>query len=150
MMQVQIVSENKKAYLPLLLLADESERMIDRYLDRGVLFVLQNEAAEPVGVCIVTEENEETIEIKNLAIAPNFQKQGWGKFLINHVKNTYKGRYKVLLVGTGESPSTLPFYEKCGFKISHRIKNFFTDNYEHPIVEDGVQLIDMIVMKRTL
>ena len=150
-MQIHIVSENKKAYLPLLLLADESERMIDRYLDRGTLFILQNDAAETVGVCVVTVENEETIEIKNLAVAPNFQKQGWGKFLIDHVKNTYKGRqYKVLLVGTGESPAILPFYEKCGFKISHRIKNFFKDNYEHPIIEDGVQLIDMVVLKQAL
>lgn len=150
-MPIHIVSENKKAYLPLLLLADESERMIDRYLDRGTLFILQNDAAETVGVCVVTVENEETIEIKNLAVAPNFQKQGWGKFLIDHVKNTYKGRqYKVLLVGTGESPATLPFYGKCGFKISHRIKNFFTDNYEQPIVEDGVQLIDMIVLQQVL
>lgn len=150
MMQVHIVSENKKVYLPLLLLADESERMIDRYLDRGTLFVLQNDVAETVGVCVVTVENEETIEIKNLAIAPNFQKQGWGRFLIDHVKNTYKGQYKVLHVGTGDSPTTLPFYEKCGFKISHRIKNFFTDNYEHPIIEDGVQLTDMVVLKHVL
>lgn len=150
MMHVKIISDNKKAYLPLLLLADESEHMIDRYLDRGTLFVLQNDAVETVGVCVVTVENQETVEIKNLAVAPNFQNQGWGKFLIDHVKNTYKGRYKVLLVGTGESPATLPFYEKCGFKISHRIKNFFKDNYEHPIIEDGVQLIDMVVLKQAL
>lgn len=149
-MRIRIVSENKKAYLPLLLLADESERMIDLYLDRGTLFALQSEGGETVGVCVVTVENDETIEIKNLAIAPNFQKQGWGRFLIDHVKNTYKGRYKVLLVGTGDSPATLPFYEKCGFKISHRIKNFFTDNYEQPIIEDGVQLIDMIVLQQVL
>lgn len=150
MMHVKTISENKKAYLPLLLLADESERMIDRYLDRGTLFALQSESGETVGVCVITVENEETIEIKNLAIAPNFQKQGWGRFLIDYVKNTYKGRYKVLLVGTGDSPDTLPFYEKCGFKISHRIKNFFTDNYEHPIVEDGVRLIDMVVLQQAL
>lgn len=149
-MRIRIVTENKKAYLPLLLLADESERMIDRYLDRGTLYVLQNDAAETVGVCVVTVENEETIEIKNLAITPNFQKQGWGRFLIDYVKNTYKGRYKVLHVGTGESPATLPFYEKCGFKVSHRIKNFFTDNYEHAILEDGVQLTDMVVLKHVL
>lgn len=145
-MRIRIVSENKKAYLPLLLLADESERMIDLYLDRGTLFALQSEGGETVGVCVVTVENDETIEIKNLAIAPNFQKQGWGRFLIDHVKNTYKGRYKVLLVGTGESSSTLPFYEKCGFTLSHRIKNFFTDNYEQPIIEGGVLLIDMVVL----
>lgn len=72
----KIISDNKKAYLPLLLLANESERMIDRYLNRGTLFVLQNEVVETVGVCVVTVEDKKTIEIKNLAIASNFQKQG--------------------------------------------------------------------------
>ena len=31
---------NKKQYLDLLLLADEQESMIDRYLERGDMFVL--------------------------------------------------------------------------------------------------------------
>ena len=45
-------------------------------------------------------------------------------------------------VGTGDSPLTVPFYEKCGFVRSHNIPNFFTDNYDHPIYECGLQLID--------
>ena len=40
----------------------------------------------------------------------------------------------------------IPFYEHCGFTVSHRIKNFFTDNYDHPMYEDGVQLVDMIYL----
>ena len=54
-----------------------------------------------------------------------------------------------MLVGTGDVPSSKSFYEHCGFAISHRIKNFFTDNYDHPIYEDGVQLVDMIYLKKT-
>ena len=34
-MEIREVTENKKQYLSLLLLADEQEDMIDRYLDRG-------------------------------------------------------------------------------------------------------------------
>ena len=34
------VQENKRQYLPLLLLADEQESMIDRYLDRGTMYAL--------------------------------------------------------------------------------------------------------------
>ena len=41
-------------------------------------------------------------------------------------------------VGTGDSPLTIPFYEKCGFTRSHVLKNFFLDNYDHPIVEEGI------------
>ena len=40
------------------------------------------------------------------------------------------------------------FYEKCGFVRSHNIPNFFTDNYDHPIYECGVQLIDMVYLQR--
>ncbi|HOI71821.1 MAG TPA: hypothetical protein PL055_00965 [Methanobacterium sp.] len=40
------------------------------------------------------------------------------------------------------------FYKQCGFTESHRIPNFFTKNYDHPIYEDGKQLVDMIYLKR--
>ena len=45
---------------------------------------------------------------------------------------------------------TVPFYEKCGFVRSHEIKDFFIDNYDHPIYEDGVRLKDMIYLRRSL
>jgi hypothetical protein len=53
-----------------------------------------------------------------------------------------------MLVGTGDVPSALSFYKKCGFAESHRIQNFFTDNYDHPMFEDGKQLVDMVYLKR--
>lgn len=53
-------------------------------------------------------------------------------------------------VGTGDSPLTVPFYEKCGFTRSHVAKNFFTDNYDHPIYECGVLLTDMIYLRRKI
>lgn len=31
-----------------------------------------------------------------------------------------------------------------------RIKNFFTDNYDHPMFDDGVQLVDMVYLKKDL
>ena len=34
------------------------------------------------------------------------------------------------------------------FVRSHKIPNFFTDNYDHPIYEGGVQLIDMVYLQR--
>ena len=66
------------------------------------------------------------------------------------VAEHFKGQYKTLQLGTGESPLTLPFYEKCGFVQSHRIKNFYTDNYDHPIIEAGVQLVDMVYLKKEI
>ena len=45
---------------------------------------------------------------------------------------------------------TVPFYQRCGFTEHHRVKNFFLDNYDHPIVECGVTLCDMVYLSRPL
>lgn len=147
-MEIKEVKENKKQYLSLLLLADEQEDMIDRYIERGSMYVLQDNGVK--GECIVTDEGNGVLEIKNIAIEPAYHGKGYGKALIDFIATRYKGRYSVLQVGTGDSPLTVPFYEKCGFTRSHSIKNFFTDHYDHPIYECDIQLTDMIYLQRNL
>ncbi|MDE5946800.1 MAG: GNAT family N-acetyltransferase [Oscillospiraceae bacterium] len=144
-MKIREIKDNKKQYLQLLLLADEQENMIDRYISRGTMYALYDDDIK--AVCIVTDEGNGVLEIKNIATEPNNQKKGYGKSLIQFIKNQYKGTFNILQVGTGDSPLTVPFYEKCGFKKSHYIKNFFTENYNHPIYECGIQLIDMIYLQ---
>ncbi len=147
-MQIKEVAQNKKDYLDLLLLADEQEDMVDRYLDEGTMFVLDDDGVK--AECVVTDEGEGVLEIKNIATDPKSQGKGYGKKLIDFVAQKYRGDFSVLQVGTGDSPLTIPFYEKCGFKRHHVVKNFFTENYDHPIVEAGVQLVDMIYLRREL
>ena len=147
-MEIIEIKENKKQYLPLLLLADEQESMIDRYLDRGTMYVLDDHGIKCE--CVVTDEGEGVLELKNIATEPEYQGKGYGKALIDFVATKYRGEYSILQVGTGDSPSTVPFYEKCGFTRSHSIKNFFVDHYDHPIYECGVQLIDMIYLPKRI
>ena len=147
-MEIREIKKDKKQFLSLLLLADEQENMIDRYIDKGTMYVIDD--VEIVCECIVTDEGNGILEIKNIATKPDCQGKGYGRALIDYVAMKYKGRYSVLQVGTGDSPLTIPFYEKCGFARSQSIKNFFTDNYDHPIYEGGVQLVDMIYLKRLL
>lgn len=142
------VTDNKKQYLDLLLLADEQEDMIDRYLDRGTMYVLDDNGVKCE--CVVTDEGNGVLEIKNIATVPECQGKGYAKALIDFVVQKYKEHYTVLQVGTGDSPLTIPFYEKCGFVRIHSIPNFFTDNYDHPIFECGVQLVDMVYLQRPL
>ena len=80
----------------------------------------------------------------------NVYDKGYAKAMIDFVVNKYKGQYTVVQVGTGDSPLTIPFYEKCGFVYSHSLPNFFIDNYDHPIFENGIQLVDMVYLKRPL
>ena len=146
-MEIKKVISDKKEFLELLLLADEQESMIDRYLERGDMFVLYDNGLK--ACCVVTREGEGIYEIKNIATISFFQRQGYGKRLIQFLFDHYRGKCSEMLVGTGDAPSTLSFYEHCGFTISHRLKNFFTDNYDHPMYEDGKQLVDMVYLKKT-
>lgn len=147
-MEIRKVETNKKLYLELLLLADEQEDMIDRYLERGTMYVLEDDSVK--AECVVTDEGDGILELKNLAVEPAFQGKGYGKNMVDFLVRTYKERYTVLQVGTGDSPSTIPFYEACGFHRHHLVKNFFIDHYDHPIYEDGVQLVDMVYLQRAL
>lgn len=147
-MEISEIKENKKKYISLLLLADEQEDMIDRYLDKGTMYVLNDNGIK--AECVVTDEGNGILEIKNIATEPDCQGIGYGKALIEYIADRYKEQYSVLQAGTGDSPLTIPFYEKCGFIRSHIIRNFFTDNYNHPIYECGIQLKDMIYLQRKL
>ncbi len=147
-MQIIAVTENKKQYLSLLLLADEQEDMIDRYLERGTMYVLDDNGVK--AECVVTDEGNRILEIKNIAVKPDSQGMGYGRRLIEAITELYASDFDTLRVGTGDSPLTIPFYEKCGFKRHHAIKNFFIDNYDHPIFEGGVQLIDMIYLEQPI
>lgn len=104
-MEIIKVKNNKKDFLDLLLLADEQEDMIDKYLEQGD---------------------------------------------IKYIFTYYRNKYKTMLVGTGETPLILSFYQSCGFRMSHRVENFFTDNYSHSIYEHGIKLIDMVYLKKDL
>ena len=147
-MRIKEIKENKKQFLTLLLLADEQEDMIDRYLNKGTMYVLDDDGVKCE--CVITDEGNGVLEIKNIATEPEYQGKGYGKALIDFIAATYRGKYSILQVGTGDSRLTIPFYEKCGFIRSHSIKNFFTDHYDHPIYEAGTQLVDMIYLQKKI
>ena len=138
----------KKQYLELLLLGDEQESMIDRYLEWGEMFVMfSTEAGSPIGVAVVTDKGD---GVWNIAISPSFQRHGYGKRFIAYLCQQYKGIKQIMQVGTGDSVETTSFYRSCGFHYSHTIPNFFTDHYDHPILEEGKLLQDMIYFRKEL
>lgn len=142
------INEGKKRFLPLLLLGDEEETMIDRYLERGELFALYD--GDLKAVAVVTREAETVFELKNLAVEPKAQRQGYGHYLIEVLCGLYGREGNKMLVGTGDVPSALDFYAASGFVRSHIVKNFFTDNYPLPIFEGSTQLVDMVYLERKL
>ena len=130
-MIIEKIKCDKKRYLALLLSGDEQEYMIDRYIDRGDMFVGIVDGNVAV-VCVVTREAEFMAEVKNIAVAPEYRRMGYGRAMLRYVENLYPDC--TVQVGTGES---------------HRIPDFFTDNYDHPVIDGGIVLRDMVYMKKT-
>lgn len=161
------IERDRERYRDLLLLADEQWDMVERYLHRGEMFAAFAEdeprtkagsalvSDRTLGCMIVTDEGIDErglriAEVKSLAVDPAYQRSGVGRALLEFAAQHATREYDILRVGTGDSPLTVPFYEACGFMRSHVLPNFFIENYDHPIVEAGVQLKDMVILERRL
>ncbi len=144
---IKVIEQDKKRFLPLLLIGDEEEAIVDRYLEEGTLFALYD-AEEVKAICVIVDLEQNTCELKNIAVVPESQRQGYGRLLLKFLENRYSG--KTMLAGTGDSPLTVPFYKACGFTESHRIPHFFLEHYSHPIYEGGILLDDMVYFKKKL
>lgn len=145
---VKIKDSDKSHFEELLLLADEDLHMIEKYLYRGEMFALYDDDLK--SICVVTKESDTVCELKNIATYEKWHGKGYGSKLLNHIFSYYRGKYTTMLVGTGDAPWIIKFYQKNGFRISHKIKGFFTDNYDHPMFENGIQLVDMIYLSKEL
>lgn len=148
MIKIEKITGNKKQFLDLLLLADEQEDMIDRYLPDGDMYALYEDDLK--SVCVVVAVTNDTCELKNIATYEQYQGRGYARTLINHITGLYRKDFRTMLVGTGETPAILSFYKSCGFEVSHRVENFFTDNYDHPMFDGDIRLVDMIYLKKDL
>lgn len=122
--------------------------MVNAYLDRGDMYVLFSDGLK--AICVVTDEGDGVCELKNIATVPAYQRKGYGRQLVNFITGKYADKFSVMLVGTGDISEVLTFYTSCGFSESHRVKNFFIENYDHPIYENGKQLVDMVYLSKKL
>lgn len=148
-MEIRQITEDKDNYLEMLLIADPQENMIRRYLDKSDMFVLED-AGEVLTIGVVEHMKNKRCELKNLVTAQEYRRQGYGTYMVNYLSEYYSATCDVMYVGTGNNSNTLDFYKQCGFVNSHIVANFFVDHYEKPIYENGIQLTDMIYLKKNL
>lgn len=138
-------------YWDMLLLADPSEAAVQQYLEDGKLYVAEWDDTV-VGVYILLQADCPLWELKNIAVAEEWQGKGVGKTLITAAISSAKelGAEK-LEVGTGNSSiGQLAFYQKAGFRMQRIAKNYFTLNYDEPIFENGIQCRDMVILAMDL
>ncbi|QDO86722.1 GNAT family N-acetyltransferase [Shewanella psychropiezotolerans] len=128
----------------LLLLADPLESKVRDYLNGATCFgaFVENEL---VSVCVVNSNTDGEIELFNIASFQNMQGQGIGTKLLEFVISELKNRNVTkLILGTGTFGHQLAFYQRLGFRAEEVFKNFFVDNYDEPIYENGLQHYDML------
>lgn len=144
MIIIKDITPSYKDHMDLLLIGDENLEMIKRYIDRCIIYGLFEEDLKSI---IAIEKIDENYEIKNFATYPKYQNKGYGSKLLKYIITKYKDDNTNLILGTGENPKTINFYKSFGFTYSHRIENFFKDNYKDEIIEEGIVLKDMIYLK---
>ena len=146
--EIRAESEINEMIYDLLLLSDESKAAIDKNLDNGELYVAK-EGNQVIAAFILKTVQEDALEIRNIAVAEELQGKGIGTLLLRHIiDNAGKRGFKSLWVGTCDQCSLeIKFYEKSGFVVSGVRKNFFLENYDRPIYENGKQIVDMILLK---
>ncbi|WP_343247343.1 GNAT family N-acetyltransferase [Diplocloster hominis] len=147
MIHITKAEKNKKDYLPLLLLADPDENMIDKYLDAGDLYLMK-EQDETICVAVVVRLSDTECELKNLAVAEPHQHQGNATAMMLYLFYMYQLLYETMYVGTSEKG--VSFYQKLGFEYDRTLPGFFTQHYPEPVYEDGVLCEDMIYLKKDL
>lgn len=153
MLDYQIIApNNREDYLPYLRLADEEVGMIRRYLNRGQLYSIHL-AGQPavIGVMHVTFAEQGQVELKNIGLLSTYRGQGYGQQALGDLKDMMAALgYRTLLVGTGDgSLAAIGFYLRQGFRFDHIRKAFF-EQYQKPIIENGIQLQDMVVLSQSL
>ncbi|MBK1895175.1 GNAT family N-acetyltransferase [Chryseobacterium paridis] len=144
------INNKDKTQIPydLLLLADETEEAINKYISNCEVYLLiQN--GQRIGVIALHKNTDTELEIKNMAIIDRYRNKGLGSILINKAKEMAKeNHYSSLLVGTSDTGfQQIRFYEKNGFIKKEIRKDFFIKNYPAPVFENGLQMKDMIVLE---
>jgi ribosomal protein S18 acetylase RimI-like enzyme len=137
----------------LLLLADETLEAIEKYIyTSDVYLVKRKNGTETIAAFALYKISNAEIEIKNIAVLESLQGQGIGSQVLDEIKRiSIANHYKRIIVGTPDGSSRLiHFYEKNGFIRYAVRKDFFIKNYPDPIIENGITLRNMVMLKLDL
>ncbi|MGL4584178.1 MAG: GNAT family N-acetyltransferase [Flavobacterium sp.] len=147
--KIELITDDSRLPYPLLLLADETVKAIDKYIFESDVYVLTEEG-EQLAVFCLYKIDKDTLEIKNIAVSNELQGKGIGTLLIGEIVHIAKDcGYVRLVVGTADCGiDQIRFYERNDFVKYGIKKDFFIENYDEPIIENGIQLRDMVMLER--
>ncbi|UTH15080.1 GNAT family N-acetyltransferase [Macrococcus epidermidis] len=134
----------------LLLLADPSIVMINQYISESSIYILEEN--DLIGVIVLKEVSESTMEIMNIAVSEAYQGKGYGKLMLKEAEKIAKhSGYNNLIIATANSSlNQLVLYQKCGFRLHEIEKDFFINVYKEVIIENGIRALDKIILSKNI
>jgi N-acetylglutamate synthase-like GNAT family acetyltransferase len=143
----------RERFLPLLLLADDSEQQVRDYMNSGDLYAYSIEGVV-AGVVLAIPMQVDVIELKAVAVEPSQQAQGIGKRMLSEVLAQLRaqGCLRAVVSTATAAISELAFYQKAGFRMSRIERDFFTPLHGYPevMVDSGIRLRDKVWMDMSL
>jgi ribosomal protein S18 acetylase RimI-like enzyme len=143
----------RERFLPLLLLADDSEQQVRDYMNSGDLYAYSIEGVV-AGVVLAIPMQVDVIELKAVAVEPSQQAQGIGKRMLSEVLAQLRARgcLRAVVSTATAAISELAFYQKAGFRMSRIERDFFTPAHGYPetMVDSGIRLRDKVWMDMSL
>jgi ribosomal protein S18 acetylase RimI-like enzyme len=152
---LRIRPTDRDAFLPLLLLADESEQQVRSYMYEGDLYAYFPDGAidSPAGVILAIETGA-GVELKAVAVRPEQQGQGVGLRMLRAVLGELRSRgVRRVVVGTANAGiGQLAYYQKAGFRLQRIERDFFSParGYPEHMEDNGIRLRDMVWMDQEL
>lgn len=108
---------------------------------------MATDKGERVGVAVIREVCNHIFKLMHIAVAPQYQQQGYGSNILNTLLQLLNERHALKLeVGTGAFGYALKFYQRHGFRVTAIRKDFFPEHYTQPLIEEGPQYKDMLML----
>lgn len=113
--------------LQLLLLSEASETELERYIQSAIRFVAELDGSI-IGACLMERVSEETLELKNLAVDPSYQRSGIGKGLLEFAIDMAidAGCHEIIASTDNTNSSGLVFLQKLGFQLDSIEKGYYS------------------------
>ena len=124
-MNIQIIRHNTTAYekmihLRITILLNPigvSSSFINREKEAEDILIGAFEKDEMIGCCVLTKVDEETVQLRQMAVDIAAQGTGIGAGIVDFAETIAKERgFRTLMMHARDV--VIPFYEKCGYQVA--------------------------------
>jgi GNAT superfamily N-acetyltransferase len=109
--------------------------------EKDDILIAALEEEEIIGCCILTTAGEGQLQLRQMAVRPDYQGKGIGAQIINFAEKIAIENGFCMLTMNARNP-VIGFYEKCGYKITG--KEFFEVGIAHHKMEKEIRLMPLI------